>query len=125
MNPLLSSQTNRESFAAMIAWGDEENTNSFYEPHLVLKNISEIISEKEAGKGGAEFPPDPPSAPAVFWSRPLEINQKDDLFVLLNHHGCWMELLGQVLKIWLWIFLKESSNFVQKAHRCNGVAIDR
>ena len=41
MNPLLSSQTNRESFTAMIAWGDEENTNSFYEPHLVLHNTSE------------------------------------------------------------------------------------
>ncbi len=27
----------------------------------------------------------------------------------------WTESLGQVLKIWLRIFLKESSNFVQKA----------
>ncbi|PIU29004.1 MAG: hypothetical protein COT09_03135 [Candidatus Hydromicrobium americanum] len=54
MNPLLSSQTNRESFAAMIAWGDEENTNSFYEPHLVLQNTSESIGEKEARKVGAE-----------------------------------------------------------------------
>jgi|GEM_PF-3545496 len=72
MNPLLSSQTNRESLAAMIAWGDVENTNSFYEPHLALQNTSESIGEKEAGKIGAEFPPDPHSAPIAFRSRSLE-----------------------------------------------------
>jgi len=54
MNPLLFSQTNRESFAAMCTLKGEENTNSFYEPHLVLQNTSENIGEKEAGKGGAE-----------------------------------------------------------------------
>ena len=59
MNPLISSQTNRESFAAMIAWGDEENRNSFYEPHLVLQNTSESIGEEEAGKIGAESPQTP------------------------------------------------------------------
>ena len=108
MNPLLSSQTNRESFAAMIAWGDEENTNSFYEPHLILQNTSESIGEKEARKVGAEFPPDTLSAPIAFRSRSLEENWRDDLS---NHHGCCRESLGQVLKIWLWIFLKKSSNF--------------
>ena len=72
MNPLLSSQTNRESFAAMIAWGDEENTDSFYELHLVLQNTSESIGEEEAGKIGAESPPDPLSAPIAFRSRSLE-----------------------------------------------------
>jgi hypothetical protein len=55
----------------MIAWGDEENTNSFYEPHLVLQNTSKSIGEEEAGKIGAEFPPDSLSAPASFRSRPL------------------------------------------------------
>ena len=84
MNPLLFSQTNRENFATMCILKGEANTNSFYEPHLVLQNISESINEKEAGKGGAEFPPDPPSAPAVFRSRSLEENRRDDLFVLLS-----------------------------------------
>ena len=59
MNPLLLSQTNRESFAAMYILKGEENTNSFYEPHLVLQNTSESIGEKEAGKVGAEFPRTP------------------------------------------------------------------
>ena len=112
MNPLLLSQTIKESFANMFILKGEENTNSFYEPHFVLQNTSESIGEKEAGKGGAEFPPDPPSAPAAFRSRSLGKNRKDDLS---SHHGCCTESLWQVLKIWLQIFLKKSSNFVQKA----------
>ena len=28
-----------------------------------MRNIPQNGGEKEAGKGGAEFPPDPPSAP--------------------------------------------------------------
>jgi len=59
MNPLLLSQTNRESFAAMCILKGEENTNSFYEPHLVLQNISENINEEEVEKDWAEFPLDP------------------------------------------------------------------
>jgi len=65
----------------------EKNTISFYEPHLVLQNTSENIDEKEAGKVGAEFPPDPLSAPIVFRSSSLEKNQRDDLSVLLSHYG--------------------------------------
>ncbi|MBU4483294.1 MAG: hypothetical protein KKG62_04245, partial [Actinobacteria bacterium] len=74
--------------------------------HLVLRNISENIGEKETGKGGAEFPPDPLSAPASFRSRPLEKNRRNDLFVLLSHYEYWTESLEQVLKFWLQIFLK-------------------
>ena len=70
--------------------------------------------EKELGKGGAEFPPDPLSAPAAFWIRSLEENRRDDLSVLLSHYEDLIELLEQVLKVWLWIFLKKSSNFGQK-----------
>jgi hypothetical protein len=114
MNPLLLSQTNRECFVAMCILKGEKNINSFYEPHFVLQNISENIGEKEVGKIGAEFPPDPPSTPAVFRSRSLEKNWREDLSVLLSHYGSWVKLLGQVLKIWLRIFLKKSSNFVQK-----------
>ena len=99
----------------MYALKGEENKNSFHEPHVCLQNTSESINVKEAGKGGAEFPPDPPSAPAAFWSWSFEKNRRDDLSVLLNHHSGWTESLGQDLKIWLRIFLKESSNFVQKA----------
>jgi hypothetical protein len=79
---------------------------------LINLNTSESIGEKEAEKSGAEFPPDPLSAPIAFRSRSLEENWRDDLS---NHHGCCRESLGQVLKIWLWIFLKKSSNFGQKA----------
>ncbi len=114
MNPLLLSQTNRESFVTMCALKGEKNTNSFYEPHFVLRNTFENIDGKEAGKDGAEFPPDPLSAPIAFWSWSLEKNWRDDLSVLLSHYGCWAESPGQVLKIWLRIFFKESSNFVQK-----------
>ena len=57
----------------------EENTNSFYEPYLVLQNTSKSIGEKEAGKGGAEFPQDPLPAPAAFRSRSLGKNWRDDL----------------------------------------------
>ena len=78
----------------------------------ILQNTSESIGEKEAGKIGAEFPPDPLSAPAVFWSWSFEKNWRSDLSVLVNHYSGWTESLGQVLKIWLRIFLKESSNFV-------------
>ena len=63
MNPLLFSQTNRESFAAMCILKGVKNTISFYEPHFVLQNISESIDEKEVGKGGAEFPPRTPFHP--------------------------------------------------------------
>ena len=92
----------------------EENPNYFYELHFVLKNTSESINEKDAGKAGAEFPPDPLSAPAAFWIRSLEENRRDNLSGFLSYYGCWTESLGQDLKIWLRIFLKESSNFVQK-----------
>jgi hypothetical protein len=114
MNPLLLSQTNRESFVIMFILKGDGNTNSFYEPHLVLQNISESIGEKETGKIGAEFPPDPLSAPAVFWIRSLEENRRDDLSVLINNYGGWTQSLGKVLKIYLQIFFKKSSNFVQK-----------
>ena len=67
----------------------EENTNSFYGPYLVLRNISENIGEKEAGKGGVESPPDPPSAPIAFWIRSFEKNWRDYLSVLLSHYRCW------------------------------------
>jgi len=92
----------------------EKNTNFFYEPHFVLQNTSQNNDEKEAGKVGAEFPPDPLSAPAVFKSRSLGKNRRDDLFVLVSHHEGWTESPRQNLKIWLRIFLKKSSNFVQK-----------
>jgi len=115
MNPLLLSQTIRESFTTMCILKGEENKNSFYEPHLCLQNTSESINVKEAEKGGAEFPPDPPSAPIVFRSSSLEKNRRDDLSVMLNPYSGWSESLGQDLKFWLWIFLKKSSNFVQKA----------
>ncbi len=105
------SQTNRESFAAMCVLKGEENTNFFYEPHFVLQNISESIDEKEAGKDGAEFPPDPLSAPIVFWSSSLEENRRDDLSVLLSHYEDWIELPNKDLRIWLRIFFKKSSNF--------------
>lgn len=97
----------------------EENKNSFYEPHLCLQNTSESINVKEAGKGGAEFPPDPPSAPAAFWSWSFEKNWRGDLSVLVNHYSGWTESLGQDLKIWLRIFLKKSSNFGQKTQPIN------
>ena len=93
----------------------EENVNSFQPSYLVLQNTSESIGEKEAGKVGAEFPPDPLSAPAAFWGRFLEENRRNDLSVLLSHYSGCMELLEQVLRIWLRIFFKKSSNFVQKA----------
>lgn len=99
----------------MYALKGEENVNSFQPSYLVLQNTSENIDEKETGKGGAEFPPDPPSAPAAFWSWSFEKNWRGDLSVLVNHYSGWPESLGQVLKIWLRIFLKKSSNFVQKA----------
>jgi hypothetical protein len=114
MNPLLLSQTNRDSFAAMCTLKSEKNTNSFYEPHFVLQDTSESIDEKEVGKDGAEFPPDPLSAPAAFWIRSLEENRRDDLSVLINNYGGWTQSLGKVLKIYLRIFFKKSSNFVQK-----------
>lgn len=96
----------------MYALKGEKNKNSFYEPHLCLQNTSESINVKEAGKAGPEFPPDPPSAPAAFWSWSFKKNWRGDLYISLSHHECWMESLVQVLKIWLLIFLKESSNFV-------------
>ena len=99
----------------MYALKGEENKNTFQPSYLVLQNTSENIDEKEAGKAGAEFPPDPPSVPAVFWSWSFEKNRRGDPSILLNHHSGWTESLGQDLKIWLRIFLKESSNFVQKA----------
>ncbi|GEM_PF-1595084 len=52
----------------MIAWGDEENTNSFYEPHLVLQNTSESINVKEVEKAGAEFPPLLVKSQSLFYS---------------------------------------------------------
>ena len=63
---------NREGFVAMCTLESKENTNSFYEPHLVLQNISESIDKKEAGKIRAEFPPDLLSALAAFRSRSLD-----------------------------------------------------
>ena len=69
----------------------EKNTNFLYEPHLDLQDTSESINEKEAGKAGAEFPPDPLSAPAAFRNRPLGENRRNDLSVLLSHLGGWGE----------------------------------
>ena len=114
MNPLLLSQTNRESFAAICVLKSEENTIYFQSLHFVLQNTSENISKKEAGKGGAEFPPDPLSAPFAFRSRSLEKNRRDDLSILLSRHRGWMESMWQYLKIYLQIFFKKSSNFDQK-----------
>jgi len=68
---------------------------------IVLQNTSENIDEKETGKVGAEFHPDPLSAPAAFWSRSLEKNWREDLPVLVSHHRGGKKLLGKVLKIWL------------------------
>ena len=45
------------------------NTNPFQAAHFVLRNTPQNGGEKEAGKGGAEFPPDPPSAPPALRSR--------------------------------------------------------
>ena len=98
----------------MYALKGEKNTNSFSEPHFVLRNTFENIGEKDAGKSGAEFPPDPLSAPSVFRSWSFEKNWRGDLSVLLSHYSGCMELLGQDLKIWLRIFFKKSSNFAQK-----------
>ena len=99
----------------MYALKGEENKNTFQPSYLVLQNTSESIGEKEAEKSGAEFPPDPLSAPIAFRSRSLEVNWRDDPSVLGSLHSGWTESLEQVLKIWLRIFLKKSSNFVQKA----------
>ena len=66
MNPLLFSQTNRENFSVMCAYKEGTNITLFQVSRFALQNISENIGEKEAGKAGAEFPPDPPSAPAAF-----------------------------------------------------------
>jgi len=57
MNPLLLSQTNRENFTAMCMLKGEENTNSFYEPHLVLQNTPQNNGEKEAGEFRPDFSP--------------------------------------------------------------------
>ncbi len=119
MNPLLLSQTNRESFPVMCAYKEGTNKTFFQVLHFTLQNTPQNNGEKEAGKAGVEFPPDPFSAPAAFRSRPLEKNWRDDLSVLLSHHGGLTESLGQVLKIRLRIFLKESSNFVQKTQPAN------
>lgn len=77
---------NRESFITMRTLKGKENTNSFYESHLVLQNISESIGEKGVGKAGADFPPDPLSAPIAFRSRSLEKNRRDDLSVLPSYY---------------------------------------
>ena len=45
------------------------NTTPFQAAHFVLRNTPQNGGEKEAGKGGAEFPPDPPSAPPALRSR--------------------------------------------------------
>jgi len=39
---------------------------------------------------------------------------RDNFSAVLSHYGCLAESLEQNLKIWLWIFFKESSNFAQK-----------
>ena len=59
MNPLLLSQTNRESSVTECTLKGETNTTYFQVSHSDLRNTFENIDEKEAGKGGAEFPPDP------------------------------------------------------------------
>jgi len=40
------------------------NTTPFQVAHFVLRNTPKNGDQKEAGKGGAEFPPHPPSRPA-------------------------------------------------------------
>ncbi|WP_456324686.1 hypothetical protein [Desulfonauticus submarinus] len=45
------------------------NTTPFQVAHFVLRNTSKNGGEKEAEKGGAEFLPDPPSAPPALRSR--------------------------------------------------------
>ena len=97
----------------------EKNTNFLYEPHLDLQDTSESINEKEAGKAGAEFPPNPLSAPAAILNRPLGEKRRNDLYVLLSHLGCWVESLQHILVLYLRNFLKESSNFGQKAQPLN------
>jgi len=144
MNPLLFSQTNRESFITMCILKGEANTTSFQSSHFVLHNMSQNGGKKETGKAGAEFPPDLLSAPTSFRSRSFDgkflrdstdsrlSKQKNYLFplkerarkiikrcrdnfsALLSHYGYWTELLEQDLKIYLRIFFKKSSNFGQK-----------
>ncbi|MEA2016648.1 MAG: hypothetical protein U9O59_08140 [Actinomycetota bacterium] len=53
----------------MYALKGEENKNSFYEPHFVLKNTPESINVKEAGKAGAERGSGGNSAPPAFGIR--------------------------------------------------------
>ena len=46
------------------------NTTPYQVAHFALRNTPKNGGEKEAGKGGAEFPPpDPPSAPSALRSR--------------------------------------------------------
>ena len=45
------------------------NTTPFQAAHFAWRNTPQNGGEKEAGKGGAEFPPDPPSAPPALRSR--------------------------------------------------------
>ena len=63
MNYLRFSQTKLGSFPVMCAREGGANTTPYQVAHFVLRNTPKNGGEKEAGKGGAEFPPDPPSAP--------------------------------------------------------------
>jgi len=44
---------------------------------------------------------------------------RDNFSALLSYYEDWIESQNKVLKIWLRIFLKKSSNFVQKTQPKN------
>jgi len=89
MNPLLLSQTNRESFAAMCMLKVKEDTNSFQASHSVLQDTPQNGGKKETGKAGRNSPRPPFPPPVIFQSRSLKKNWRDDPSVLLSHYGCW------------------------------------
>ena len=56
-------------FGVVCAREGGANTTPFQVAHFALRNTPKNSGEKEAGKGGAEFPPDSPSAPPALRSR--------------------------------------------------------
>ncbi len=69
MNFLRLRQTNKGSNNVVCTREGGANTTPFQVAHFVLRNTSKNGGEKEAEKGGAEFLPDPPSAPPALRSR--------------------------------------------------------